>query len=79
MSDSLSVVCATGYDVSHRPRYPLVGLNGTDLREKWKDEPESYLSVAAPSMPNYFLMMGPNAVVGHGSRAYSPEYTLLSV
>lgn len=43
-----------------------MGLNNADLAEKWKDEPESYMSVAAPDMPNYFLMMGPNAVVGHG-------------
>ncbi|KAK5723865.1 hypothetical protein LTR17_013879 [Elasticomyces elasticus] len=69
------VICATGFDVSHRPRYPLVGLNGIDLRDTWKDEPESYLSVAAPDMPNYFVMMGPNAVVGHGSLMEALNWT----
>ncbi|KAK3113607.1 hypothetical protein LTR53_008935 [Teratosphaeriaceae sp. CCFEE 6253] len=69
------VVCATGFDVSHRPRYPLVGLNGVDLRDKWKDEPESYLSVATSDMPNYFVMMGPNAVVGHGSLMEALNWT----
>lgn len=47
----------TGFDVSHRPRYPIVGRNGVDLREEWKDDPESYISVAVPHMPNYFMMM----------------------
>ncbi|KAH7146132.1 hypothetical protein EDB81DRAFT_720998, partial [Dactylonectria macrodidyma] len=69
------VVCATGFDVSFRPRYPMVGLNGADLRERWKDDPESYLSVAVPEMPNYFMMMGPNCLGGHGSLVESLNWT----
>jgi cation diffusion facilitator CzcD-associated flavoprotein CzcO len=42
------IVCATGFDVSQRPPFPVVGRNGVDLREKWKDEPESYM-VCIPS------------------------------
>ena len=53
--------------MSHRPRFPIVGLNEVDLSEKWSEDPESYVSVAVPDIPNYFMMMGPNAVVGHGS------------
>jgi cation diffusion facilitator CzcD-associated flavoprotein CzcO len=37
------IVCATGFDVSQRPPFPVVGRNGVDLGEKWKDEPESYM------------------------------------
>jgi cation diffusion facilitator CzcD-associated flavoprotein CzcO len=37
------IICATGFDVSNVPPFPIVGRNGTDLREKWKHEPESYL------------------------------------
>lgn len=61
------IVCATGFDVSHRPPFPLLGLNGADLADQWKEEPLSYLSVAAPNFPNLFLFSGPNAPVGHGS------------
>jgi hypothetical protein len=61
------VVCATGFDVSFRPQYPTIGRNGVDLRQKWTEEPEGYFSVAADSMPNYFTVLGPNAVAGHGS------------
>jgi hypothetical protein len=50
------VVCATGFDVSHRPHYPLMGQNNVNLREKWAEDPESYISVMTPDMPNYFMV-----------------------
>ncbi|KAJ5806874.1 hypothetical protein N7474_010466 [Penicillium riverlandense] len=61
------IVCATGFDVSHCPHYPVIGRDQTSLAEKWAEEPESYLSLACPQFPNYFIFTGPNAVVGHGS------------
>lgn len=61
------IVCATGFDVTHRPPFPVIGLNATNLSDYWQDEPLGYLSVACPNMPNYFLFTGPNATVGHGS------------
>lgn len=61
------MVCATGFDVSHCPSFPTIGRNGISLADLWADEPESYMSLACPSMPNYFIFTGPNAVVGHGS------------
>lgn len=48
-----AIVCATGFDTSYRPNFPLVAF-GKDLRDIWKDEPASYFSIAAPGMPNYF-------------------------
>lgn len=60
------IICATGFDVSQVPSFPVEGRNGMTLQEKWKDEPESYISVACPDMPNYFIFTGPNATVGHG-------------
>jgi len=68
------IVTATGFDVSQIPPYPVVGRNGVSLAEKWKDEPESYLSLACPDMPNYFLFTGPNATVGHGSLIQSMSW-----
>jgi cation diffusion facilitator CzcD-associated flavoprotein CzcO len=37
------IICATGFDVTHRPPFPIIGRNGVELGEKWKDEPESYM------------------------------------
>lgn len=61
------IVCATGFDVSHVPHYPVTGRDGVTLASQWQDEPESYLSLACPNMPNYFIFTGPNATVGHGT------------
>lgn len=69
------VICATGFDVSHRPRYPFIGKNNIDLREKWAEDPESYISVMTPDFPNYFMMMGPNCLGGHGSLVESLNWT----
>lgn len=69
------IVCATGFDVSHVPHYPVTGRNGTTLASLWSSEPESYLSVACPDMPNYFIFTGPNATVGHGTLLTSMTWT----
>lgn len=61
------IICATGFDASNIPYFPVTGRNGLTLAEKWKDEPESYLSLACPDFPNYFIFTGPNATVGHGT------------
>lgn len=54
-----TVVCATGFDVTYRPRFPIIGRNGVDLSEKWKDAPEAYLGLAVPEFPNYMTFIGP--------------------
>lgn len=69
------IVCATGFDVSYRPRFPIVGRGGVDLRERWKDRPTSYLALAAADMPNYFMFQGPNSPVGHGSAMQIIEHS----
>lgn len=48
------IVCATGFDVSHRPTFPLLGRNGLDLRDFWEKEPIHYMSVTVPGFPNLF-------------------------
>lgn len=69
------IVCATGFDVSHVPHYPVTGRDGVTLAQKWSSEPESYLSVACPDFPNYFIFTGPNATVGHGTLITSMTWT----
>lgn len=69
------IVCATGFDISQIPTFPLVGRDDVSLAEKWKDEPESYLSLACPTMPNLFFFTGPNATVGHGSLIFSLDWS----
>lgn len=61
------IICATGFDVTFKPAWSMIGLNGTNLRELWKEESEAYMGIAAPQMPKYFMFTGPNSPLGHGS------------
>jgi Predicted flavoprotein involved in K+ transport len=60
------LVCATGFDTSFRPRFPLVGRNAIDLATQWAEEPRNYLSLAVHNFPNYFMFLGPNCPIGSG-------------
>jgi hypothetical protein len=69
------IACATGFDVSLKPQWRMIGRHGVDLADEWAVDPESYLSVAARDMPNYFMFLGPNAVIAHGSLLESINWT----
>lgn len=62
-----TIVCATGFDVSYRPRFPIVGQNGVELGDKWKVCPEAYLGITIPDMPNLVTFIGPTWPVENGS------------
>lgn len=54
------IICATGFNTSWVPKYPVIGLNDKNVAEMWKEQPvPSYLSISVPHIPNYFLMGGP--------------------
>jgi len=61
------IICATGFDTSWRPRFPLINGDGVDLREFWEKEVVSYLSIGVPTFPNHFSFCGPYGPLGHGS------------
>jgi cation diffusion facilitator CzcD-associated flavoprotein CzcO len=67
VTDVDTIVCATGFDTSFRPAFPIVGRNGVDLREKWAKWPEGYLGLAAPDIPNFFTLIGPSWPIGNVS------------
>ncbi|KAL6247334.1 hypothetical protein RBB50_005680 [Rhinocladiella similis] len=69
------IACATGFDVSFTPQWRMIGRNGVDLAKEWSVDPESYLSICARDMPNYFMFMGPNSVIAHGSLMESLNWT----
>ncbi|KAI9925904.1 hypothetical protein ASPWEDRAFT_113544 [Aspergillus wentii DTO 134E9] len=68
-----AIVCATGFDTSYKPRFPLVGRDSTTLSEAWKDEVSAYLGLTVPGFPNYFSILGPNCPVGNGPVLISIE------
>jgi len=70
-----TIVCATGFDVSYRPRFPIIGQNGVDLADKWKVCPEGYLGIGVPGFPNFMFFIGPNWPVENGS-VMGPLYSV---
>lgn len=50
-----AIVCATGFDVSFCPRFPIIGRRGQNLQDLWtKELPAAYMSCAVAEMPNFF-------------------------
>ncbi|KAF2841023.1 FAD/NAD(P)-binding domain-containing protein [Patellaria atrata CBS 101060] len=60
------LICATGFDTSFRPRFPVIGPDGTNLQDQWQQDPESYFGIAAANFPNYLIFLGPNCPIGNG-------------
>jgi hypothetical protein len=55
------------FDVSYKPRFPILGHHGIDLRAKWAQHPDSYMGISVPSFPNYLFSSGPYWPVANGS------------
>jgi cation diffusion facilitator CzcD-associated flavoprotein CzcO len=70
-----AIICATGFDVSFRPAWKLIGRNGADLAQIWETDPEGYFGIAAHGFPNYFVFVGPNYPVSHGSLLACMEFS----
>jgi hypothetical protein len=60
------LICATGFDTTFKPRFPLIGPDGNNLQDEWREEAQSYLGVAAAGFPNYLIFLGPNSPIGNG-------------
>ena len=49
-----SIICATGFDLSFRPRFPIFGTK-SNLQKVWTENlPRAYMSCTVPDFPNYF-------------------------
>lgn len=55
------IVFATGFDAvsGSLTRLNVTGVNGVDLRDKWKDGPSNYLGFVVAGFPNLFMIHGP--------------------
>jgi cation diffusion facilitator CzcD-associated flavoprotein CzcO len=62
------IVMATGFD-AHAYMRPLeiAGCDGVTLDDAWAGGPHSYMTVAQPGFPNFFMLMGPHSPVGNYS------------
>lgn len=61
------LVCATGFNTSSAPPFPIYGRGSLSLQERFTPFPTAYLSLAVDQFPNFFMMLGPNSAIGSGS------------
>lgn len=73
------VIAATGFETSFVPRWPIVGRDGQNLQDIWREDPACYMSTIAENMPNYFMYLGPGSPIGHGSLITSIERITLYI
>jgi cation diffusion facilitator CzcD-associated flavoprotein CzcO len=62
-----ATICATGFDVSFKPRWTMLGKNGKDLAAEWTGDAQAYYSLCVSGFPNHFMYNGPDGPVGHRS------------
>ena len=68
------IVYATGFRATEfLVPMKVVGRGGRDLGERWADGAEAYLGMAVPGFPNFFMVHGPNTILGHNSNVFMIE------
>jgi cation diffusion facilitator CzcD-associated flavoprotein CzcO len=62
------IISATGYQVrSTGAPFPIIGLNGAVLNDKWKDGAEAFNGISTSDFPNLYFLVGPFTGPGHTS------------
>ncbi len=62
------LIFATGFGVDRFMRpMEVIGRDGTELDDVWKDSPFAYMAISIPEFPNLFMLNGPNGPVGNFS------------
>eukprot|EP01111_Echinosteliopsis_oligospora_P017690 TRINITY_DN7769_c0_g1_i1.p1 TRINITY_DN7769_c0_g1~~TRINITY_DN7769_c0_g1_i1.p1 ORF type:complete len:520 (-),score=102.96 TRINITY_DN7769_c0_g1_i1:38-1597(-) len=68
------IILATGFDLLKSVAdTKIIGLDGADLQEQWRDCPRAYLGISYDKLPNAFFLVGPNTGLGHNSIIFMIE------
>lgn len=74
------IIYSTGYDATDGViSYPVIGRDGKNVADVWKEYPRAYLGTTMPSFPNLFVVTGPNTGIGHTSAIFVIESQLLYI
>ena len=69
-----AIVFATGFEASEaKPPFAILGRDGRDLRDVWKESMHAYYGMSISGFPNLFLVIGPNNGLGHSSMIFMME------
>lgn len=73
-TDVDAIVLATGFrSTEFLVPMEVVGRGGVELHDQWKNRPRTYLGMACPRFPNFFMLYGPNTNLGHNSIIFMVE------
>jgi len=62
------LIFGTGFQATDPlPRDCIIGRDGVDLMDTWRDGAHAYKGTTVPGYPNLFLIIGPNTGLGHNS------------
>ncbi len=69
-----AIIFGTGFrTVDYLAKIKIVGRDGDDLNDVWRDRVRNYLGISVSGFPNMFLLMGPNTGLGHNSMIFMIE------
>lgn len=71
-----AIILGTGFVVDPRiylREFPIIGLNGRDLRDEWRSGAQAYYGVTVNGFPNLYHLLGPNTALGHNSVVFMIE------
>ncbi|TFV99567.1 FAD-dependent oxidoreductase [Oxalobacteraceae bacterium OM1] len=57
----------------------ILGRNGVDLNDTWRDGAQAHLGLTVAGYPNLFLLLGPNTGLGHNSVVFMAEQQIRHV
>ena len=60
------MICATGFDTSYIPRYPVIGPDGRNMQTEWAQSIDGYMGIGVSEFPNLFTFLGPYSPVSNG-------------
>ncbi|WP_321868454.1 flavin-containing monooxygenase [Paraburkholderia tropica] len=68
------IIYGTGFQVADPfPRGAIIGRDGVDIVDTWRNGAHAYLGTALPGYPNFFMLVGPNTGLGHNSMVFMIE------
>jgi cation diffusion facilitator CzcD-associated flavoprotein CzcO len=69
-----ALVLATGFEAADQlAPFEILGRGGKSLDDAWREGFEAYRGTAIAGFPNFFMIVGPNTGLGHGSMIFMIE------
>jgi cation diffusion facilitator CzcD-associated flavoprotein CzcO len=68
------IIFGTGFTPAEAfARGTIIGRDGVDIADAWRDGAHAYLGTTLNGYPNFFMIVGPNTGLGHNSMVYMIE------